>query len=117
MTRRPSRGGADRNQLTILLAAGSFPSPLARGRGSKLHGVRQCGLTRGSPLARGRGSKPAGCGVPAFDIASLLARGRGSKQTSLTVGSNALGRPSRGGADRNTMTTFAADDFAQSPLA
>ena len=76
-------------------------SPLTRGRGSKQLTRPAMRRRRASPLTRGRGSKRFRARGGLADPASPLTRGRGSKLAIVGVSSWIIGRPSRGGVDRN----------------
>ena len=125
---RPSRGGVDRNADQPENVQDALTSPLAWGRGSKLQGhvaghqrrmvaprvgawietteFRHRQRRRRSPLAWGRGSKhmpdtelPIGANV-APRVGAWI-----ETDTCQSGGAFPLGRPSRGGVDRNHTPT------------
>src|SRR6185312_1490089 len=84
-------------------------SPLARGRGSKLHRRADRHLFAESPLARGRGAKRLDLPVEVSPCASSpLARGRGSKHPDETAPKFESPVAPRAGAWIETVSAFSS---------
>ena len=113
--RRPLRGGVDRNNEVSMFFGDACGRPLRGGVDRNIAPVRlECEFSW-SPPTRGRGSKPRkGRRWPAV-CRSPPTRGRGSKLVCGRGKQAALGRPLRGGVDRNRCTHRIPGDRGSSP--